>query len=328
MKKVWRDVIGDDAGRKEVFAALRDGLEVNIQTVSDNWTGQLNVTLGILCYGQTAVGVTEHPEKFRIEVKPPEAGDGYRLLDHDKDEKMPGDEYRFSGDVWIPVSCGNGFESTSFYRRLQDGVEKIVFKTDGASCLTQCPYMSGAKVAGCACRECDHVVKRDFNKKHVLCSYKRDNPECEHEWFDSTASNDNHRMYKCVNCGCTREGISLVAPKNPDVKLKVGAWYRRRDGDVVGPVENLSCAPGYVYAFTASGYDYSIGGQWDTSVTEHALDLVEEVKKPEPEQAYTVTTNSNTVDIYLPANYIKCRVHASCSVDIILLPGDADDGSK
>jgi hypothetical protein len=100
MKKVWREVVGDDAGRKEVFAALRDMVKVDVfsERKGGEWL-RVYVLYDCLHAGDAFVGTEEQPRKFRIEVKPPEAGDGYRLLDDEL--MMEEDEFYIQAtDTW------------------------------------------------------------------------------------------------------------------------------------------------------------------------------------------------------------------------------------
>lgn len=69
------------------------------------------------------------------------------------------------------------------------------------------------------------------------------------------------------------------------VKMREGAWYRRRDGKVVGP-----CIPdgGGVYRWRVADSDYTDDGSYWWSRKRDNWDLIEEV--PEPNEVPSTTS--------------------------------------
>lgn len=69
--------------------------------------------------------------------------------------------------------------------------------------------------------------------------------------------------------------------EKPNLQLREGGWYRRRDGEVVGPVRRYK--PNGTYPFWVNGIGYTeTGNYWENQI-DHRYDLIEEVPAPEPE---------------------------------------------
>lgn len=64
------------------------------------------------------------------------------------------------------------------------------------------------------------------------------------------------------------------------VKLQVGKWYRRRDGEVVGPVKECNFHRTGKYPFVAGGSTYTADGRYYYNNNATIFDLVEEVPAP------------------------------------------------
>lgn len=201
MKKVWREVFGDDAGLKEVFAAIREGLKVMCLYRAGN---EGEVFIGSDDYGDFLKSDTEQPvrqieelRKFRIEVKPPEAGDGCRLLDGDEVVCKSDEYYRFDESIWVGTSVSIQ-DKGLFYRRLQDGVEKIEYEASPFGvCKTECKHVD-AFIGSTVCKQCKKHVGQNMENKIVLCSWARDHQEPELDYVDVPVTQDYEGDYEVL----------------------------------------------------------------------------------------------------------------------------------
>lgn len=69
-----------------------------------------------------------------------------------------------------------------------------------------------------------------------------------------------------------------IAKTTPPLVVEAGKWYRRRDGEVVGPVEKISSGPRY--RWTAGGETYLSDGHWNAQKCRHSYDLIAEAAPP------------------------------------------------
>lgn len=97
---------------------------------------------------------------------------------------------------------------------------------------------------------------------------------------------------------CMEVAETLETPAEP-LRLREGAFYRRRDGAVAGPVAktDLYNTP---YCWGASGQGYRDDGMWANDGRTHPLDLIAEVPAPNtiltPTVPVAVDRNTQIVD--------------------------------
>ena len=98
---------------------------------------------------------------------------------------------------------------------------------------------------------------------------------------------------------------------NLPLQLREGAWYERRDGEIVGPLKKLDCLP-FEFAVVVdeiSKDSWRRNGRYNAHDTISNLDLIREVPAPappiEPPEGYRLLSGDDVIadgDFYLSKN--------------------------
>lgn len=94
--------------------------------------------------------------------------------------------------------------------------------------------------------------------------------------------------------------------------VREGGWYRRRDGEIVGPVRRSGPSAADGWLWYVSGHLYRSGGTWSISSRPHEFDLVEEVQAP-----VSVSTDADEK----PAAYSSVRLPPYTD-ETLIVPSD------